>query len=92
MSEKTAQLVDAEVSRLLNEAYERARTTLIEHNDLLHAIAAALLERETLTSEDIAYLVRGDKLPPRKLPMPPAAPVINATLSFRLGMFDSLLR
>ncbi|MGI8844513.1 MAG: ATP-dependent zinc metalloprotease FtsH [Gemmatimonadaceae bacterium] len=74
VSEKTAQLVDAEVSRLLNEAYERARTTLIEHNDLLHAIAAALLERETLTSEDIAYLVRGDKLPPRKLPMPPAAP------------------
>ncbi len=72
VSEKTAQLVDAEVSRLLNEAYERARTTLTEHNDLLHAIAAALLERETLTSEDIAYLVRGDKLPPRKLPMPPA--------------------
>ncbi len=32
---------------------------------MLHAIAAALLERETLTREDIAVLVRGDKLPPR---------------------------
>jgi cell division protease FtsH len=76
VSEKTAQLVDAEVSRLLNEAYERARSTLTEHNDLLHAVAAALLERETLTSEDIAILVRGEKLPPRKI-TPPTAPATN---------------
>jgi cell division protease FtsH len=74
VSEKTAQLVDGEVSRLLTETYERARTTLTEHRELLHAIAEALLERETLTSEDIAILVRGDKLPPRTTPTPPTAP------------------
>jgi cell division protease FtsH len=74
VSEKTAQLVDAEVSRLLNESYERARTTLVENKDLLEAVAEALLERETLTADDIAYLLRGDKLPPRKTPAPPKAP------------------
>ena len=42
----------------------------------LHAVAAALLERETLTSEDIAILVRGEKLPPRKI-TPPTAPATN---------------
>jgi cell division protease FtsH len=77
VSEKTAQLVDAEVSRLLNESYERARATLNENLDLLHAVAAALLERETLTSEDIAILVRGEKLPPLKAPTPPTAPATN---------------
>lgn len=76
VSEKTAQLVDAEVSRLLTASYDRAKQTLIDNIDLLHSIAAALLERETLTSEDIAILIQGGKLPPRKAPVPvPAAPV-----------------
>jgi cell division protease FtsH len=74
VSEKTAQLVDAEVSRLLNESYNRARQTLTDNVALLHALAAALLERETLTSEDIEILVRGDKLPPRKSAGSPTAP------------------
>jgi cell division protease FtsH len=75
VSEKTAQLVDAEVTRLLTESYNRARQTLTDHRDLLDAIAGALLERETLTAEDIDILVRGEKLPPRKTPAPPAAPM-----------------
>ena len=72
VSEKTAQLVDAEVARLLTDSYNRARQTLHDNADLLHAIAGALLERETLTAEDIEILVRGDKLPPRKISPPPA--------------------
>jgi cell division protease FtsH len=64
VSEQTAQLVDAEVKRLLAESYERARQTLTEHADLLHAVAGALLERETLDAEDIALLVAGKPLPP----------------------------
>ncbi|MGI8498053.1 MAG: ATP-dependent zinc metalloprotease FtsH [Gemmatimonadaceae bacterium] len=70
VSEKTAQLVDAEVSRVINEAYSRARQALTENLELLHRVAAALLERETLTGEDIGLLARGEQLPP----LPPISP------------------
>src|SRR3954470_21637860 len=81
VSEQTAQLVDAEVKALINRTYEMAKATLQENIDLLHKVAAALLERETLTREDIEILSRGDNLPPRSsgagpLPSPTApAPV-----------------
>ncbi len=65
VSEKTAQLVDAEVSRVIKDAYQRARTALEENIDLLHSLARNLLERETLTREDIGLLVQGQVLPPR---------------------------
>ncbi len=73
VSEQTAQLVDAEVKRVINRAYERAKETLQENIDLLHVVAAALLERETLTRDDIAVLMRGEKLPPMS---PPPALVV----------------
>ncbi len=65
VSEKTAQLVDAEVSRVIKDAYQRAKTALEENVELLHTLARNLLERETLTREDIALLVAGQILPPR---------------------------
>jgi len=78
VSEKTAQLVDAEVTRLLNESYERAKTTLTENRALLDAIAGALLERETLTAEDIEILIKGGTLPPPKTSPSPAPRPIAA--------------
>ncbi len=75
VSEQTAQLVDAEVKRVINRAYERAKETLQENLDLLHLVAGALLERETLTRDDIAVLMRGEKLPPMS---PPPAVVVPA--------------
>ena len=74
VSERTAQLVDSEVSRVIKEAYNRAKETLTEHLDLLHLVAEALLDRETLTGEDVAKLARGEKLPPRTTP--PSAPAL----------------
>jgi cell division protease FtsH len=83
VSEKTAQLVDAEVTRVIKAAYSRARAALEDNIDLLHALAKNLLDRETLTREDIALLVAGETLPPRVDPpsnltpaLPPAAPVV----------------
>jgi len=73
VSERTAQQVDDEVARVINEAYNRAMDTLTEHRDLLDRIAAALLERETLTREDIALLEKNEPLPPRQDP-PTALP------------------
>jgi cell division protease FtsH len=80
ISEQTAQLVDAEVRRLLEESYERARQTLTEHSDLLHSLAGALLERETLDSEDLRLLVAGEPLPPmeEKVPAVAGAPGVKA--------------
>ena len=44
--------MDAEVSRMLGESYARVRALLTEAAPSLHALAAALLERETLTGEE----------------------------------------
>jgi cell division protease FtsH len=73
VSEKTAQMVDSEVKHVIDLAFEKARATLTEHTDLLHRVAKYLLERETLTRDDIAVLIRGEELPPRA-PMLPTSP------------------
>src|SRR5204862_878132 len=73
VSERTAQLVDTEVKRVIDRSYERAKQTLQANIDLLHRVAAALLERETLTRDDIEILQRGEQLPPRSTGEPPSA-------------------
>ena len=57
-SEKTAELIDTEVKRLLSELYEEAKALLGENRTLLDRIAEALLERETLDEAD-AYAAAG---------------------------------
>ncbi|HYD52476.1 MAG TPA: ATP-dependent zinc metalloprotease FtsH [Gemmatimonadaceae bacterium] len=74
VSEQTAQLVDAEVKRVIHQAYERAKSTLQQNRELLEQVATALLDRETLTREDIEVLMRGEKLPPRTPVGRPSAP------------------
>jgi cell division protease FtsH len=75
VSERTAQLVDSEVTRVIKEAYARAKETLTENLELLHTVAAALLDRETLTGDEVQQLARGEPLAPRPTPpsLPPAA-------------------
>jgi cell division protease FtsH len=73
ISERTAQMVDDEVKRLVDEAYARATQILNENRDLLDRIAVALLDRETIDREDLDRLVRNLPLPPRNLPPDPAA-------------------
>ncbi|MDB4870569.1 MAG: peptidase FtsH domain protein [Gemmatimonadales bacterium] len=76
VSERTAQLVDSEVTRVIKEAYARATVVLQENMDLLHRVAAALLDRETLTGDDVAALSRGETLPPRPISPPTTAPAL----------------
>lgn len=56
-SEKTAQEIDQEVSRLVNEAYDRAVAILTEKKDTLVTIAKTLLEKETIEKDDFNALV-----------------------------------
>ena len=64
VSEHTAQQVDREIKRVLDEAEERARSIVAEHGDLLERIAQALLDRETLDSVEIGLLDADEELPP----------------------------
>ncbi len=64
ISERTAQMVDGEVKRLLDEAYHHALESLRQNRLLLKAIADMLLERETLDRDEIYQLDRGESLPP----------------------------
>jgi cell division protease FtsH len=73
VSERTAEMVDDEVKRLLDEAYAKAATLITDHKDLLERIAQALLDRETIDREDLDLLVKDQALPPREAP--PASPV-----------------
>ena len=76
VSERTAELVDEEVKRVIGVAYDRATVVLTEHRALLDKIAASLLDRETLSREDFATLQRGEDLPPRA---PVALPALGTT-------------
>jgi cell division protease FtsH len=67
VSESVAQQVDAEIKRLLDEAYVAAQRALDENLQLLERIAEALLERETLDREDIDLLAAGMPLPEAKV-------------------------
>ncbi|WP_319543557.1 ATP-dependent zinc metalloprotease FtsH [uncultured Pseudodesulfovibrio sp.] len=62
--EDTAKLIDSEVRRFVDEAYEKATELLKANGEALEAISQALLERETITGADIDLLMEGKELPP----------------------------
>ncbi|XP_031494514.1 ATP-dependent zinc metalloprotease FTSH 9, chloroplastic/mitochondrial [Nymphaea colorata] len=49
--------IDAEVMKLIKEAYDRVKILLKKHESALHALANALLEYETLTAQDIKKIL-----------------------------------
>jgi cell division protease FtsH len=57
-SEFTAQEIDTEVKRIINEAYSRAKSLIEQHRDKLEIIANALLEFETLDGEQVNQIVK----------------------------------
>ncbi len=84
ISERTAQMVDDEVKRLVDEAYARATAIIADNRELLDRIADALLERETIDRDDLDRLVRNVPLPPRDLP-PAEAPAPQASAPTKPG-------
>ena len=59
MSNETAQAIDKEIRRIVEQGYDRAKHLLEEHRDQLEALAKALLEYETLSGEEIKTLMAG---------------------------------
>ncbi len=61
-SEKTAELIDAEVKKIINRNFNRTKELLEKHRDKLIKVAEALLEREILTSEELEAVIKGEKI------------------------------
>ncbi len=51
-SEETAAAIDAEIKRIIDTGYNRAKQILTEHSDKLHAVAGVLLEKEKITADE----------------------------------------
>ena len=62
-SNEIAHEIDKEVRKIIDECYERAKEILTENQDLVKLIADSLLENETITKEQIDYLVEHGKMP-----------------------------
>jgi cell division protease FtsH len=62
-SERTQWLIDREVASLLIRAEARARELLTEHMQALHQLTTALVERETITGDQVRALVRAASPP-----------------------------
>src|SRR5437868_11264120 len=100
-SEATAEEIDREVRRLLDDAYQKAKETLIANRQILDVIAKALLEYETLDGVQIREIVdhgrlihppvgvppaTGEKMPPEKPPKQVViAPDVTPPLPGALG-------
>ena len=65
MSEETAKKVDAEVKKIVDKGYARAREVLTEKIDDLHKLAKALLIYETLSGDEIRDLILKNIKPTR---------------------------
>ena len=66
VSDETAHVIDVEVRRVIDTAYQRARNILLAHRDKLDDMAQALIKYETIDDEQIKDILAG------KPPRPPA--------------------
>ncbi|MCX7672214.1 MAG: ATP-dependent zinc metalloprotease FtsH [Thiobacillaceae bacterium] len=73
VSEATMQKVDAEVRRIIDEQYARARRLIEDNRDKIEAMAQALLKWETIDAEQIDDIMAGrEPRPPKPVTAPPA--------------------
>ena len=77
-SEATAQDIDAEVRRIVMDAYNLARDLLAKNRENLERLAQALLEYESLSGDEIDTIMRGEKIVRKQTPLPEAQPAGNA--------------
>ena len=73
-SEETARKIDAEIKKLIDDAYDLAKELLIKHNDKLKLLADALLEFETLDASQVEDLIDHGEM--KNPPSPPAGKVV----------------
>ena len=67
-SEKTAELIDLEVKKIITRNFERSKELLEKNKRALKTIAEELLDKEVLSSEEIEDIINGNKKRTRKKP------------------------
>jgi len=77
-SEATAQDIDSEVKRIVDEGYQTAKHLIETHRDKLELIANGLLEYETLDGVQVAEIVRSGTFTPPPKPPTEAGPLMGA--------------
>ena len=84
VSEETANIIDAEVKRLVQSGYAEAKRILTERIDDLHTLAKALIEYETLSGDEIINALKG-VAPSREDPdaKRPSGPAVAVPISPR---------
>lgn len=60
-SEETARLIDEEVKKIVDDAYNKAKSLLEQNTDKLKALSAALLEKEVLDGEEVKRMLGIEK-------------------------------
>ena len=66
-SEETAEKIDEEVSRIVTESYDKARKLLSDHVEILHKLAAELLEKEVLNTAELDAIIGLKTSPPEEM-------------------------
>jgi cell division protease FtsH len=62
-SEETSQRIDHEIKKIIDQAYANSKRIIMENRQKLEIIALQLLEKESLTSDDIAAILGTPKKP-----------------------------
>jgi cell division protease FtsH len=79
MSNETAQAIDKEIRRIVEEGYTRAKHLLDEHRGELEKLALALLEYETLSGDEIKKVIAGESID-RGAAKGPAIPAAGSSI------------
>jgi cell division protease FtsH len=79
MSNETAQAIDQEIRRIVEQGYDRAKNLLEEHRQELETLAKALLEYETLSGDEIKTLLEGGAID-RGGPKGPTIPAAGSSI------------
>jgi cell division protease FtsH len=90
-SDQTAELIDGEIRRIVEGAYNRALELLRNNQDKLQLVATALLEREVVDGEEMNRLLRGETLEPlRPVETEPPAEAPPETQAAKTGEVGQL--
>lgn len=80
-SEEVASEIDKEVHKYMEEAYEACRTIINDNRDKLDLIAQALIDKETLSAQELKDIVHGVEVPEIEQPFIKEPPPVTVDLS-----------